>query len=177
MITKKCASCNEVKTAENFYKNSQLKSGLHSYCKDCMRKKNQENGYALKASRKRDKRKREDPEYREKINKLKRQSRYRNYKTVLFKSAQIRANKKGIEFSIIKKDIIIPEICPILKKPLKVGNKNNYSFSPSLDRLDNTKGYTKDNTIVISTKANRMKNSATLEELKLFANWINETIN
>jgi hypothetical protein len=177
MITKKCASCNEVKTSENFYKNSQLKSGLHSYCKTCMRIKNQENGYALKAARIRNKRKKEDPKYRKQVNKLKRESRARNYKTVLFKSAQIRANKKGIEFSIIKKDIIIPEICPILKKPLKVGNKNNYSFSPSLDRLDNTKGYTKDNTIVISIKANRIKNSATLQELKLFANWINETIN
>jgi len=38
--------------------------------------------------------------------------------------------------------------------------------SPTLDRIDNTKGYTKDNIIIVSFKANTIKNSATIEELE-----------
>ncbi len=39
--------------------------------------------------------------------------------------------------------------------------------SPSLDRIDSTKGYTKGNIWVISNRANTLKNDATLSELKL----------
>ena len=49
------------------------------------------------------------------------------------------------------------------------GTKSNYENSPSLDRIDNSKGYIKGNVWVISQKANAMKNSATLEELKIFS--------
>jgi len=35
-----------------------------------------------------------------------------------------------------------------------------------LDRIDNNKGYIKDNVWVISRKANTIKNNASLEELK-----------
>ncbi len=41
--------------------------------------------------------------------------------------------------------------------------------------VEKSRGYTKDNIQVISYKANTMKNNATIEELKLFSNWINIT--
>ena len=66
-----------------------------------------------------------------------------------------------IEFA----DIVIPEKCPILECPFIYGTSENYDYSPSLDRIDNSKGYIKGNIQVISTKANKMKNSATQEEL------------
>lgn len=53
--------------------------------------------------------------------------------------------------------------------PLEFGTKSNYDYSPSLDRIDNTKGYIKGNIQVISKKANTMKSSATLQELQTFA--------
>jgi len=44
--------------------------------------------------------------------------------------------------------------------------------SLSIDRIDPTKGYTKDNTWVICQKANRIKNDATFEEFEqIYLNW------
>jgi hypothetical protein len=91
----------------------------------------------------------------------------------MFYRVKSRAKKEGIEFSIENIDIQIPEYCPILRN-IKL-NKNNSvgKFdSPSLDRIDNSKGYIKGNIQVISMKANAMKNNATLEELKMFARWV-----
>ena len=47
-------------------------------------------------------------------------------------------------------------------------------YSPSLDRIDPNRGYTKDNIIVMSYRANRIKNDATKEEIKKLAEWIKE---
>lgn len=88
--------------------------------------------------------------------------------------AQQRAKKSGLEFNLLKKDIKIPDKCPILGIPLichsgSSGGKNN---SPSLDRINSKKGYTKDNVWVISHLANQMKASANAEELLKFSKWI-----
>ena len=68
------------------------------------------------------------------------------------------------------KDLIIPEYCPLLgiKLEYEPGRTNN-SNTPSLDKIDPTKGYIKGNVRIISYKANTMKNNATREELELFA--------
>lgn len=59
-------------------------------------------------------------------------------------------------------------ICPILEVPIIVGTKGEYEYSPSIDRIDNSKGYIKGNVQIISKKANSMKNSATSTELITF---------
>lgn len=98
----------------------------------------------------------------------------------LWSLAKRRAKTKGIEFTIEEKDIDIPVICPILGIPIvKIYTKGKSTGptpnSPSLDRIDNTKGYIKGNVKVISHKANSMKHSASREDLIRFANWIMET--
>lgn len=110
-----------------------------------------------------------DNDFKELIYKQKRESRIRNFTHAMYIAARNRAKRKGIEFNIDETDITIPEICPLLEIPIEYGTKSNYDRSPSLDRIDNTKGYIKGNVWVISQKANAMKNSATFEELKIFS--------
>ena len=92
----------------------------------------------------------------------------RNFEAGMWRAAKRRARIKGLEFNIEVSDIIIPEVCPILEVPLVLGTKGNYEYTPSLDRIDNSKGYIKGNIMVISKKANSMKNSASLQELRNF---------
>lgn len=88
--------------------------------------------------------------------------------------AKARCRSSGLEFSIDVSDIKIPEHCPVIGLALNMnsGRPGAYKNSPSLDRIDNDRGYTKDNVWVISQKANAMKGSATKEELVGFAKWV-----
>ncbi len=94
----------------------------------------------------------------------------------MFNSAKLRAEKKGLDFDIEASDIIVPDFCPALGIRLKstrgLGRSHRQKNTPTLDRIDPTKGYTKGNVRVISSLANRMKTDATEEELFKFANWI-----
>lgn len=79
--------------------------------------------------------------------------------------AKNRSFKKGLDFNIDESDVFIPEICPVLGIPLKSQNGKASDNSPSLDRIDSKKGYVKGNVIVVSRRANMLKNDATLEEM------------
>ncbi len=91
--------------------------------------------------------------------------------------AKQRAKYKGMEFNLEVSDIVIPERCPVLGMPLAMhkGSSGGRPDSPALDRIDNNKGYTKDNIQVISHRANQMKVDASDEELLAFAKWVFET--
>lgn len=84
----------------------------------------------------------------------------------LWSSAKERASKFGRDFDLEVKDIVVPDTCPVLGIPLVRGiGKQTYS-SPTLDRVDSTKGYTRDNVRVISQRANSLKQDATVEQLE-----------
>jgi hypothetical protein len=81
--------------------------------------------------------------------------------------AKKRSEKTGIEFNIEISDIIIPSVCPVFGIDFEVGvGKGPSDKSPSLDRIDNTKGYIKGNIQVISFKANRMKNDCNVDDME-----------
>lgn len=96
-----------------------------------------------------------------------------NPEKVMWTQARIRANRKGLPFTIAVEDIQIPPTCPILGIELKSGGGRT-GHSPSLDRLNSSKGYTPDNIWVISDRANRIKNDSTPDELILLARAIAE---
>ena len=72
----------------------------------------------------------------------------------------------GLDFNLTLEDMQVPTVCPVLGIQLKQGGpwKPN---CPSLDRIDNLKGYIKGNVIWVSLRANALKKDATIEELKL----------
>ena len=90
----------------------------------------------------------------------------------MFHRSKSRARAKGLEHTITIEDIKIPTHCPLLGIPLQDNTgqgRGNNPTSPSLDRLDSSKGYTPDNIWVISNRANEIKSNATLEELERIA--------
>lgn len=82
------------------------------------------------------------------------------------------AKKRGIQFSLTLVDLnnlTFPISCPILGIPLKHNRGRAKDDSYSIDRIDSSKGYEIDNIIVVSWRANRLKNNATTEELELIS--------
>ena len=94
--------------------------------------------------------------------------RAKNLEQVMFNAAKARARKAGVEFTITLDDIVIPDRCPWLGIPLAHGTgRGPKDNSPTLDRIIPELGYVKGNVIVISNRANRIKNNGTPEELAL----------
>jgi hypothetical protein len=85
--------------------------------------------------------------------------------------AKHRAKEMNREFDLEPSDITIPNFCPILGIKLEASGTSVLT-APSLDRIDNSKGYVKGNVQVISMMANQMKSSASPEQLYKFAKWI-----
>lgn len=114
---------------------------------------------------------------KEKLKQRNLQYRLAHPELCMLRAAKQRALKKGLEFNLTEHDIRIPKECPILGIQLEraIGKGQILDSSPSLDRIDSTKGYVKENVWVISTKANAMKSSATREELIRFSNWVYST--
>ena len=86
-----------------------------------------------------------------------------------------RSKRNNIICEITRNDLmqIAPKICQIFNVELLYDNQQTTKDnSPSVDRLDNSKGYTIDNINVISHKANRIKSNATIEDLIKVRDWL-----
>lgn len=86
------------------------------------------------------------------------------------------AKKRNIEFTLTLAELnslTFPITCPILGIPLKFNRERLQDNSYSIDRIDSSIGYNIDNIVVISWKANRLKNNATKEELQQISNFYN----
>lgn len=73
----------------------------------------------------------------------------------------------------------LPEFCPMLGLKLNYDGVDTQRWgrtdnSPSIDRINSTQEYTKDNIQVISWRANRIKNDSTPEELMRIAQYMQE---
>ncbi len=89
----------------------------------------------------------------------------------MFSSAKTRAKANNLTFSLALAHIIIPSHCPVLGIELVWSDKRTDN-TPSLDRMDNSRGYEPGNVSVISWKANRMKSHYSLEEFKRLVEWL-----
>jgi hypothetical protein len=84
--------------------------------------------------------------------------------------AKRRAKKAGLPFDIQFDDIVIPDVCPLLGIKIERGAVGQpVNGSPSLDRIECSKGYVAGNVWVISHRANTLKSNATIEELLMLS--------
>ena len=82
----------------------------------------------------------------------------------LFHLAKRRAKEKNMEFTltkeIVKSKFPKDNKCPVIKKPFSYGLENKH-FNPTIDRIDNNKGYTPNNIMIISYRVNSIKRDTT----------------
>lgn len=90
----------------------------------------------------------------------------RNREKSLCLSARNRSRIQNIPFDLTPEDIIIPDVCPVLGIPMEFAEGKRTDGTPSLDKIVKELGYVRGNVAVISWRANRLKNDATLEELE-----------
>lgn len=85
-----------------------------------------------------------------------------------------RQNAKGGKWgwSIQMKELEFPSHCPVLGIELDWFAESLQDNSPSFDRLDCTKGYVTGNVMIMSNRANRLKNNGTVEEHRLIADFM-----
>lgn len=117
----------------------------------------------------------QDPEakaaYNEKMKDWQKTARRKNPERYMLTRAKIRAKQKNLPFDLTLADITIPTHCPVFGLELFVSSGFATDASPELDRIDPQKGYVKGNVIVVSRRANRIKNDATVLELQQIASF------
>lgn len=91
--------------------------------------------------------------------------------------AKIRAALRGLQFNLTSEYVesIAPDKCPVFGTEFTfVGSGKMGGNSASLDRLDPSKGYVVGNVVVISMKANAIKNAYGSSDLEKVASWLKQ---
>lgn len=184
MKTKICNTCKVEKDITEFHKCRKFKDGLQMKCKICTNEigkkwRSLHPGYS-------------DAYYKTNTEHMKGNQirRYRNRKTnepwyIAYCTIRQRARKMNIEIDVDAQYIkdIWTDICPVLGIPLKCavyesGNprtKNKakpHTNSPTIDRIDPSRGYIKGNICIMSYRANMIKNCGSIEEHKKIIDFI-----
>lgn len=166
ILDKRCSRCGEVKPVSEFSKNRSQKNGLACQCKTCVKEYQEANV---------DKIRKQKNAYAARKKEYYKEYRKANVDAFILSQIKARAKKKGLDFSLELKDIQGVAHCPVFGYRLKRGEGKAVPTSPSVDRIDPSKGYTKDNIQILSQRANAMKQDASPEELILFAEWVLRT--
>lgn len=161
-----CARCHQEKALSDFWRQSSRRDGYQAACIECMSKSHKRWRANLDCRRKADMHSRNAESVK--------RCRQRDPLGLMYRSIKARAKKAGLECTIKKEDIVIPTHCPVLGIPLAFGVRRGKGLAerdqrPSVDRIDNSRGYTPDNIVIVSYRANRIKSDATLREIESIA--------
>ena len=89
-----------------------------------------------------------------------------------FKNKQHSAKYGKHEWNLVFNDLEWPLVCPVLGLELDYFCSVRTENSVSFDRIDSNKGYIKGNVVIMSWRANRIKNDGTAEEHKKIADFL-----
>lgn len=148
--TKACSTCGEVKSLLEFSRDANKKSGLRASCRACTAKKCRS--------------------YRQSC--IERDLVEWKLRELVLASKK-RAKRAGIDHNLDLDYLfsILPDYCPYLgikfhwEAKTNCGNRGGHPRSPSIDRIDSSKGYIKGNVAIVSHRANVIKHNATEQEL------------
>jgi hypothetical protein len=155
---KTCKICGVTKSIDNFYK-----SQRRLKCKIC----------TLNLTREYKREKRKNLDFRKSEGLKQKERRVR-----LWQNTLIHYSKRGKEHNLTVEDInrMFEEqkgLCYWFKVPLIPSENSKHPQQPSLDRLDGTKGYTKDNVVLACYSANIGRNDNSVEVWEEFIKKIN----
>jgi hypothetical protein len=142
-MEKQCSKCEIIKSEEDFYKTQR-----GNRCKECV----------LKITREYKKNYRLNPEFKKNEGIKQKERRLR-----LWQNTLINDSKRNKEHNLTVDDINKmyenqKGLCYWFNVPLIPSEKTKHPQQPSLDRLDRTKGYTKDNVVLCCYSANIGRN-------------------
>lgn len=158
---KKCKVCLVEKNLEEFYNRGDRRHAKRSMCISCHGERRRKR-YAEAT---------ESEEFKKEHAKKTVIWRSENVAKAMLSRAKSRSKNKNLDFDLVLEDVNIPELCPILGIKLEMAKGIASDNSPSIDRLDSSKGYTKDNIIVCSYRANRIKSDSTIEDIEKLYIW------
>jgi len=147
--TKVCAKCVQVKPLEEFHRNKRLKDGRNSYCKSCT-------SCMTKTYRAR------TPGDRLALS---------------LNTARTTSRRKGLPFTLVLEDVVSlwkaqQGLCAYSGVEMAYDGQGGPT-SVSIDRVDSTKGYTKDNIVLACTQVNVMKRHLHLND---FVEWCKKVV-
>lgn len=153
MAEKRCTICDINKPKSDYGKSKHGRDGLESECRLCHNAR-QRKYYT------------EDRENRcAKRRAIGRQFTASRPLYWILRNARSRAKARGLAFDISDGDFVIPDRCECCNEKIAKHTRH----CPSLDRIDNTMGYTLDNTWIICRPCNSRKNDATPAQLMQIA--------
>lgn len=145
---KRCKGCGVTKPRSSFYRQPRMKDGLYSQCKSCA-------AAYTKAQRK----------------KIRTENPWLHF----FRRAKERAKARGIPFEITMDWVRenASDVCPYTGIPFRFTPPKDVEklfgldpCQPTFERTDSTKGYTPENTEIISWRINYFKGKRSAEELE-----------
>jgi hypothetical protein len=151
---KHCPSCEQILPSANFYRklknNEYSEDVLYYNCRSCAMDKARRSYRRHKSSS------------------------VENYKKhpekKIFQNLKARAKRQHIPFNIELSDIVLPDVCPVLGIPIILFSSSDNS--PSVDKFIPDLGYVKGNINIISKRANRIKDNASIEEVEKLLEWM-----
>ncbi len=150
---KACSCCDVYKDEKEYYADKTGKLGLQHRCKECQ--------------------KRNKGKYTDNARERNRQHKMEDPLNHMYSRLKKSAKDDNKVFSIKLEDLKFSDRCPIYGTEWDLSHIRS-DQTPTVDRVDNTKGYIKGNVKIISWKANRLKHTASLKEIEALAKYMKE---